>query len=109
MDYYRIVENILPGADFNPACFEFSEEDARAKKLWRDARPMPTQQQISAEWASIQAILADEAVKEARKKDYEKDGLSFNRFIELIIEEDEAGMAAFRAKRAQIKARHPKP
>lgn len=48
MDYYAVVSKIYEGADFNPACFNFTEQEARAKKLWRDERAMPTQQELEA-------------------------------------------------------------
>ena len=47
--------------------------------------------------------------KEKRKKDYEAGDLHFDVFVEMLIEEDEAGMANYRAKRNAIKLKHPKP
>lgn len=47
MDYYGLIEMIAPQADFNPACFDFSEDEAREKLLWRDPRPMPTPAQLA--------------------------------------------------------------
>tara|TARA_R110001599_G_scaffold21054_3_gene78617 strand:- start:90 stop:545 length:456 start_codon:yes stop_codon:yes gene_type:complete len=46
MEYNLAVSRIYEQADFNPACFNFTEEIARARKLWRDERPMPTQEQL---------------------------------------------------------------
>lgn len=48
MDKQNAVYKIYPNAQFNPACFEFSESEARQKKLWRDPRPMPTQEELEA-------------------------------------------------------------
>ena len=103
MDKRKAVDLIYPGVEYNPACFEFSEAEARAKKLWRDARPMPTDAELQA------ALDGDtEGYKERRKKDYRDEGLTFEKYVELLIENDNAGMAQFRAQRDVIKARHPK-
>ena len=48
MDVRLAVSKIYPDADYNPACFNFTEAEARAKKLWRDARAMPTQAELDA-------------------------------------------------------------
>jgi hypothetical protein len=49
MDYVKLVSKIYTdGVDFNPACFNFSEQEARDKKLWRDDRAMPTQAELDA-------------------------------------------------------------
>lgn len=47
MNYQLAVPLIYPDAEFNPACFDFTEEEARKKKLWRDARPMPTSEEMT--------------------------------------------------------------
>lgn len=47
MDYVTAVYNIYGNdVDFNSACFNFTEEEARLRLLWRDERPMPTNQQL---------------------------------------------------------------
>ncbi len=48
MEYNLVVAKIYEDADFNPACFQYSEAEAREKKFWRDARPMPTQAELDA-------------------------------------------------------------
>lgn len=48
MDYQLAVSKIYPDARYNQACFNFSESEARVKKLWRDERPMPTQEELEA-------------------------------------------------------------
>jgi len=48
MDIRLAVSKIYPDAEYNPACFNFTEAEARAKKLWRDARAMPTQAELAA-------------------------------------------------------------
>ena len=52
MDKRLAMLKIYPDAQFNPACFNFTEEEARTKKLWRDPRPMPTQESLEAAHAS---------------------------------------------------------
>ena len=69
MDYNELTLTIYPGADFNSACFNFTEQEARAKKLWRDPRPMPTKAQLEAVEAEKSkensiAIAYDEMVKD---------------------------------------------
>jgi len=54
MDINTVVGKLLPSADFNPACFEFTEEEAREKKLWRDERPMPTLSELNEAWKGIE-------------------------------------------------------
>lgn len=110
MDYYGIVAKIYTdGADFNPACFNFTEKVAREKKLWRDPRPMPTQEELQAVLAEI--VIEEDKVKykKSRKSKYDEQGLSFDKWIELEIEQDEEGKAAFRAARNIIKQDIPKP
>lgn len=46
MDFKLAVSKIYQDADFNEACFGFTEAEARSRKLWRDARPMPTNQEL---------------------------------------------------------------
>lgn len=46
MDKGIALSKIYNNVEYNPACFNFSEEEARAKKLWRDERPMPTLEQL---------------------------------------------------------------
>ena len=108
MDYYLAVSKIYEGADFNPACFNFTEEIAREKKLWRDARPMPTPGQITAAMDEASAELAAVEYKDLRKKEYENQGLSFDSFVEMLIEGDNVGMEQYRAKRDNVKATYPK-
>ena len=47
--------------------------------------------------------------KEDRRKEYEKRGLSFDKYVEMIIEEDNQGMADFKAEREIVKQLFPKP
>lgn len=71
MEYYEIVNRIYPDpkADFNPACFNFTEEEARSKKLWIDERPMPTKEHLDAENVIYQAELEAENTDRQNKKD----------------------------------------
>jgi len=60
----------------------------------------------------LPAIIEDieiNAYKGRRRKDYHDEGLTFDSFVEMIIENDVPGMAQFRAKRDVIKGNHPKP
>ena len=51
---------------------------------------------------------SNKLVSENRKKEYDKQGLSFDSFIEMFIEGDNTAMDAFKAKRATIKTQFPK-
>jgi len=44
-----------------------------------------------------------------RKKEYEKRGLNFDKFIEALIEDDVAEIAKFRSERQIVKDLFPKP
>ena len=109
MDRRMALYRLIPDADYNPACFDFTEQEARDKKLWRDPRPMPSNAELQAEYDAW--VLEEEATsyKEKRKKDYETDGLHFDVFVEMLIENDEVGMANYRSERNAIKIKHPKP
>lgn len=48
MDYHLAVSKIYTNTDYNKACFNFTEEEAREKKLWRDVRPMPSLSELEA-------------------------------------------------------------
>lgn len=43
-----------------------------------------------------------------RERDYIKNGLTFDVFVEMLIENDTAGIEEFRTKRNAIKEKHPK-
>jgi hypothetical protein len=48
MDYRLAADKIYSGISLNPACFNFSEAEARTRKLWVDSRPMPTHAELEA-------------------------------------------------------------
>lgn len=108
MDYILLVPKIYENPDFNPACFNFSEEEAREKKLWRDSRPMPTSEQMQTEWDKIKIEIEKNKYKEERREKYQEQGLFFDKFVEMLIENDTAGIEDFRAKRSVIKLEIPK-
>lgn len=62
MDYAFAVNKIYPSIEFNPACFDFSEIEAREKLLWRDPRPMPTIAELEAAQILVNQDLAKEKV-----------------------------------------------
>lgn len=63
MDKNLALSKIYPDAEYNPACFDYSEEEARSKNLWRDARPMPTQAEMEAAYANCLDIIEKDRVK----------------------------------------------
>ena len=109
MNYQAAILKIYPDADFNPACFNFTEEEAREKKLWRDARAMPTTEEITDALVLVEEEKTASQYKSDRALEYNKQGLSFDSFVEMLIEGDTAGMNTFKQKRDAIKANHPKP
>lgn len=70
MDKVLIVNKLVPQAEYNPACFKFTEEEARKKKLWRDERSMPTQSEMDAEWLTIEQELVGEKTLKQNKKEF---------------------------------------
>lgn len=109
MNICLAVHKLVPQADYNPACFDFSEEEARKNLLWRDERPMPTMEQLLSVKAEVDSELAVEDVRNKRREAYELAGLHIEKFTEMIIEDDQEGMQAFRDARLVIKQKHPKP
>ena len=72
---------------------------------WGDVGKKPTQQELDTAILS----LSDIEYKDLRKDEYAKQGLSFESFIEMLIEGDNAGMAQYRSARQAIKDEIPKP
>jgi hypothetical protein len=71
---YIIYKQLGPEVEFNPACFDLSESDAKAKNLWRSSLPMPTKEQLQTWWntkykAEIEALNNAEKNKKKRFKD----------------------------------------
>ena len=106
MDVGFATTLIYQDADFNPACFDFNEEEARAKKLWRDERPMPSMDELK---SALDNFKKETEYKSKRLNEYEKRGLNFDKFIEALIENDADAMADFRSKRNEVKGMFPKP
>ena len=70
MDYILAVSKIYEQANFNPACFNFTEKKAREKKLWRDERPMPTKKQLKEASVEVEKEEKANEYKEKRKQEY---------------------------------------
>lgn len=109
MSIQKSVYEIYGEVDYNPSCFDFTEQEARDKKLWRDNRAMPTQQELDDANVIVSSQEDAVAYKENRKADYDEQGLSFDSYVEMLIEDDTAGIAAFKSARNVIKGNNPKP
>ena len=71
---YIIYKELGPQVEFRIACFDFSEEVARAKNLWTSLLPMPTKEQLQLWWdtkykAELEALANDKKNKKKRFKD----------------------------------------
>lgn len=104
MNYGLALNKIYPGIGFNQACFNFTEEESREKGLWTDSRPMPTTQELEDALVKAEKEMADELVK----KEYEEEGLTHDLFLQLLMDDDELGAKAFKAKRKVIKDKYTK-
>ena len=86
MDYRLAVSKIYSDIGINPECFNFTEEEARVKKLWRDERPMPTREELQAaldkHYVEEDARGAEEKVRKSLMKD--KNANTKDRFEALL-------------------------
>lgn len=63
---------------------------------------------IEKSWNLISSEKSKNKYKEDRLLEYNKRGLTFDRFIEAMIENDNQAMAKFRQEREQVKQMYPK-
>lgn len=70
MDIALVVNELVPKARYNIKAFEYSEFDARELKLWRDYRPMPTQQELEDKWLEMQPQLLLAEQEKAIRDEY---------------------------------------
>jgi len=88
---YIIYKELGPEVEFNPACFNLSEADAKAKNLWRSSLPMPTKEQVQIWWdtkykAELQALALAEKNKKKRFKDLaDKKNFSKDEVEEILL------------------------
>lgn len=66
MDNNILVRRIYNDIIFNPACFNFSEEEARKKGLWTDSRAMPSKLELDEEQA---IVISEESAKDSSRQD----------------------------------------
>lgn len=88
---YIILKELGAEVEYNPACFNFTEEEARAKNLWRAELPMPTKEQLQIWWdtkykAELEALDNAEKSKKQRFKDLaDKKNFSKEEVEELLL------------------------
>lgn len=109
MNYTIAVDRIYPEAVFNPACFNFTEQEAREKKLWTDERPMPTEAELLAELEAYNAERAAIVYKENREKEYPSTDELVVALWEKVVEGRSDSSNALETKRQAVKIKHPKP
>ncbi len=101
--YGIIIKEKLGSVDYNPACFDFSETEAREKKLWRSEKPMPTSETMETENAKIVTEQASTQYQRDRQAEYPS-------LLELTVAlYDTDDKSAVEAKRAAVKLKYPKP
>ena len=111
---YKKIKDRDPGT---PAFYKLKPEIPNADKYINDLINDPEREeeamQFMSELETSDKIFEDEITaneyKLKRKKEYDRTGLSFNSYIEMIIENDNSGMAHFRNERQKIKDKYPKP
>ena len=73
-----------------------------------DSQIEPALAALEAKDSELASAKAAIAYKEKRKEEYLKRGLTFDKFVEAIIEDDNQAMADFRQQRQQVKQMFPK-
>jgi hypothetical protein len=83
---------------------KYEVEDENYDRItWYDSRPKPTKADIDAKVASMQAEYDAQEYARNRKEEYP----SIDELVVALYDEDDK--AAIEAKRAEIKAKYPKP
>lgn len=72
---------------------------------WKMSKSIPTINTLHLKYQEL--IKLD--YRKKRKKEYDKRGLNFNKFIEALIEDDVSAIAKFRSDRQVVKGMFPKP
>lgn len=114
MDKAIALSKIYKEITYNPACFNFSEEEARAKKLWRDPRPMPTEEDLQAAWDSVKDEIEKKDNENKRQKELGDIYVFFEGLLEHFLELKSKGdklnkeLDNFLIKYEDAKLKHPK-
>ena len=66
MDLALTMDALLPGIGYNPAFVDFTEEEAREKKLWTSVENMPTTEELNTAWAILTLEININKYKEDR-------------------------------------------
>ena len=98
-----IAETLGYEVEYNPACFDFSEAEAREKKLWRSDLSMPTSETMETENAKVVTELALTQYQRDRATEYP----SIADLVVALYDIDDK--SAVEAKRAAVKLKYPKP
>ncbi len=57
MDLALVMNHLLPGISYNPAFVDFTEVEAREKKLWTAIEPMPAAIELNNAWIIVETSL----------------------------------------------------
>jgi len=106
VEHYAIIiaETLGYEVEYNPACFDFSEAEAREKKLWRSEKPMPTSETMETENAKIVTEQASTQYIRQRKSEYD----ALNQF-ELMTDDAANSTTTHADAISAIKTKYPKP
>lgn len=80
-----------------------------AESLYKEKFDEEIEKYNTDQYEIVWSDATNEHINSKRKCEYAKQGLSFDSFVEMLIEDDTVGLAQFRSKRDLIKADHPKP
>jgi len=103
------------GPDYcNPDFLVSDESQARTGGVFTGSVAWPTEEAIQAAFSEALAVYPEvseeeKEVRDLRRAEYERQGLTFDRWAELSIEGDSAEIARFKNKRNKIKQKYPKP
>ena len=100
------MENLIKAMERIRPSKEYSSHNG--KLVFYKGDDEPTQEEIDAEILLIESEFVASEYQRKRKSDYDKEGLSFDKFVELLIEDDTQGLKDFRDARNLVKVKHPK-
>ncbi len=65
MDIALIVDKLVPGADYRRA-----DDYAALVATWKDARPVPSLEEVTGAWPGVQQAEATKRLKESRRPSF---------------------------------------
>jgi hypothetical protein len=100
-NFTKAVLSIRPGSEFAANGTEITVWHSDDK----NGLSQPTQEEVD---AAVIAFNENEDITEARKVEYELQGMDREKAIDAVLEGDTDFLGDYRAKKAAVKAQHPR-